>query len=382
MRDQSLPDASTSGRVVSASPSIVELVGVSKSFGEVSAVDDISLSVRKGEFLSIIGPSGCGKTTTLRMIAGFEHPTSGRILLDGKPVDGIPPYRRNVNTVFQQYALFPHMSVFDNIAFGPRRRGRKTADIEARAAAMLETVGLVGYGKRMPDQLSGGEQQRVALARALINEPAVLLLDEPLGALDLKVRKRMQIELKRIHAEVGVTFLYVTHDQEEAMAMSDRVAVMNRGRIEQIDTTTAIYERPRTRYVADFVGESNVLRGAVVGDEGDALSIAVGPLRLVAAADAERTRRGDVEVRLRPEKIRVARTAPTASENVFEGRLREAVFQGPNIRYVIALAPDVDVVVCCANQAAFAAGAMFAPGDTVHVAWERAVAMVFAADGK
>ncbi|OLD98931.1 MAG: hypothetical protein AUG80_06655 [Candidatus Rokubacteria bacterium 13_1_20CM_4_68_9] len=222
----------------------LEFRNVTKTFGDVRAVDDATFQVRRGEFLSLLGPSGCGKTTSLRMIAGFERPTSGEIFLDGRPVGATPPYRRNVNTVFQHYALFPHKTVLDNVAFGLLMKRRPPAQIAERVDRMLALVELPGVGRRFPHQLSGGQQQRVALARALINEPTVLLLDEPLGALDLKVRRRMQQELKRIHREVGVTFVYVTHDQEEALTMSDRIAVMNHGRIEQLDTPSGIYERP------------------------------------------------------------------------------------------------------------------------------------------
>src|SRR6476661_6312907 len=231
------------------------------------AVDHIDLEVRDGEFFSLLGPSGCGKTTTLRMIGGFEQPTSGRIELKGEDVSWLPAYQRNVNTVFQNYALFPHLTVFENVAFGLRRRKVSDTDIKQRVTEMLELVELPGYERRKPGQLSGGQAQRVALARALVNKPAVLLLDEPLGALDLKLRKQMQVELKRIQQEVGITFIYVTHDQEEAMTMSDRIAVMNKGKYEQLGSPEEIYECPNTRFVAGFLGISNLLPGAVEGDD-------------------------------------------------------------------------------------------------------------------
>ena len=246
----------------------VRLVDVVKQFGDAVAVDHIDLEVRDGEFFSLLGPSGCGKTTTLRMIGGFEQPTSGLIELQGQDVTWLPPYKRNVNTVFQNYALFPHLTIFENVAFGLRRKGVKDAEVKSRVTEMLELVELPGFETRKPTQISGGQAQRVALARALINKPAVLLLDEPLGALDLKLRKQMQVELKRIQQEVGITFIYVTHDQEEAMTMSDRIAVMNKGRYEQLGEPEVLYERPTTRFVAGFLGVSNLLPGAVEGDDG------------------------------------------------------------------------------------------------------------------
>jgi spermidine/putrescine transport system ATP-binding protein len=258
----------------------VELRGVTKRFDDVVAVDRIHLDVRHGEFLSLLGPSGCGKTTTLRLIAGFEQPDEGQLLIGGRDVRGLPPYKRDVNTVFQSYALFPHLSVLDNVAYGLKQRGYGGGERHERARHALELVRLPQIAVRKPKQLSGGQQQRVALARALVMEPKVLLLDEPLGALDLKVRRELQIELKRIQARVGVTFVYVTHDQEEALAMSDRVVVMSHGRIEQIGAPSEIYDRPATRFVADFIGETNFIRA-------NGRTIAVRPERLeVSAAGA------------------------------------------------------------------------------------------------
>jgi spermidine/putrescine transport system ATP-binding protein len=241
----------------------VRLERVTKAFGETVAVDDLSLDIQVGEFFSMLGPSGCGKTTTLRMIGGFEEPTRGTVYLGGRDVTELPPYRRDVNTVFQSYALFPHLDVFENVAFGLRRKKVDRPDVKKRVTDSLRLVDLPGYEKRKPTQLSGGQQQRVALARALVNEPKVLLLDEPLGALDLKLRKQMQLELKRIQTEVGITFIYVTHDQEEAMTMSNRLAVMRHGRVEQIGAPEAVYESPATEFVAGFLGASNLLDGEV-----------------------------------------------------------------------------------------------------------------------
>jgi ABC-type Fe3+/spermidine/putrescine transport system ATPase subunit len=256
----------------------VELRGVTKRFDEVVAVDAIDLAVRHGEFLSLLGPSGCGKTTTLRLIAGFDRPDEGQILIAGEDVVRLPPYRRAVNTVFQSYALFPHLTVLENVAYGLKQRGLTRGTRRARAREALELVRLAELEARKPRQLSGGQQQRVALARALVMEPKVLLLDEPLGALDLKVRKRLQIELKRIQETVGITFVYVTHDQEEALAMSDRVAVMNSGRIEQVGLPREIYDRPATSFVADFIGETNFIRldGSVVAIRPERLELARG----------------------------------------------------------------------------------------------------------
>jgi ABC-type Fe3+/spermidine/putrescine transport system ATPase subunit len=256
----------------------VEFRAVTKRFDDVVAVDGLDLGVRKGEFLSLLGPSGCGKTTTLRLVAGFERPDEGEILIDGRDVAALPPYRRDVNTVFQSYALFPHLTVLQNVAYGLKQRGLRKSSREARALELLRLVKLDQLAGRKPRQLSGGQQQRVALARALVLAPKVLLLDEPLGALDLKVRKELQIELKRIQSEIGITFVYVTHDQEEALAMSDRVAVMNQGRIEQLGPPREIYDSPATRFVADFIGETNFIRrnGAVIAVRPEQLRIARG----------------------------------------------------------------------------------------------------------
>jgi spermidine/putrescine transport system ATP-binding protein len=261
---------------VSDSESQVEvgLYGVTKRFGATVAVDNVTIEVARGEFFSLLGPSGCGKTTSLRMIAGFEEPEEGRVVLTGQDIVGVPPFKRNVNTVFQSYALFPHLTVADNVAFGLRRKKIPKRDIKDRVKRYLDLVQLPGYDERRPSQLSGGQQQRVALARALVNEPAVLLLDEPLGALDLKLRKQMQLELMRIQREVGVTFIYVTHDQEEALVMSDRIAVMSQGKVEQIGFPEDIYERPATRFVAGFIGTSNIVEAEVIGRVGKFLEVA------------------------------------------------------------------------------------------------------------
>jgi spermidine/putrescine transport system ATP-binding protein len=351
----------------------VRLVDVTKQFGpDVVAVDHVNLEVNDGEFFSLLGPSGCGKTTTLRMIGGFEEPTSGLIELQGEDVTWLPPYRRNVNTVFQNYALFPHLTLFENVAFGLRRKRVAEPEIRRRVGEMLELVELPGFERRKPNQISGGQAQRVALARALINRPAVLLLDEPLGALDLKLRKQMQVELKRIQQEVGITFIYVTHDQEEAMTMSDRIAVMNNGRYEQLGDPEELYERPRTRFVAGFLGVSNLLKGtADAGSDGYAVvRLADGapvrvPRSLVAAT-------GDVEVGVRPEKIRILEPEAEASgngANLVEGVVRDASYLGVSTQYIVDLRSGEKVTVYEQNVGRTVHGSLFQNGQQVRLTW-------------
>jgi spermidine/putrescine transport system ATP-binding protein len=311
--------------VISATPD-VRLDGVVKRFDDAVAVDGITLDVPRGSFFALLGPSGCGKTTTLRMIGGFEEPTEGRIFLGERDVVGLPPYKRDVNTVFQSYALFPHMSVADNVAFGLARKGVPKGERNGRVSEMLELVGLEGFASRKPKQLSGGQQQRVALGRALVNQPRVLLLDEPLGALDLKLRKQMQLELKRIQGEVGITFVHVTHDQEEAMTMADAIAVMNRGRIEQLGPPEELYERPATAFVAGFLGASNLLPGVVEGP--DAVRLESGEL-IRARVNA---RAGAVAAGVRPEKISIG---PRGGENRLEGTVAETAYLGVATQVVV-----------------------------------------------
>ena len=308
----------------------VRLVDVTKRFGELVAVDGVSLDIRSGEFFSLLGPSGCGKTTTLRMIGGFEHPDSGRVELGGADVAGLPPYRRDVNTVFQSYALFPHLNVFDNVAYGLRRKNVAKGEVVARVREILELVDLPGHEQRRSTQLSGGQQQRVALARALVNRPRVLLLDEPLGALDLKLRKQMQLELKRIQHEVGITFIYVTHDQDEAMTMSDRLAVMRDGRVEQVGPPAEVYERPATRFVAEFLGASNLLEGTLAAGDGPLREVALSSDEKVLVPASALDGSGDaVTLGVRPEKIRIGSSSPARPEgNSIEGRVRDATFVG------------------------------------------------------
>jgi spermidine/putrescine transport system ATP-binding protein len=316
----------------------VRLERVTKAFGDLIAVNDISLTIEGGTFFSLLGPSGCGKTTTLTMIGGFEDPTAGGIYLGGVEVTGQPPYKRDVNTVFQSYALFPHLNVFENVAFGLRRRKVAKSEIRDRVTEMLHLVDLPGYEKRKPGQLSGGQQQRVALARALVNRPKLLLLDEPLGALDLKLRKQMQLELKRIQTEVGITFLYVTHDQEEAMVMSDQLAVMSGGRIEQIGPPQEVYDRPATRFVAEFLGASNLIAGEVVSQQGDGSAVRLehgGTVTLPAEKMAGHSRL--VMIGVRPEKIAVAALGQPVPDGwaAIEGTIKVRAYIGVSHQYSV-----------------------------------------------
>jgi spermidine/putrescine transport system ATP-binding protein len=319
----------------------IELVALRKVFGEVVAVDGIDVGIHAGEFFSLLGPSGCGKTTTLRLIAGFERPSDGRILLDGVDMAATPPNRRKVNTVFQSYALFPHLDVFDNVAFGLRRQRVKRPEIRERVTAVLEAVQLGGYEQRRPAQLSGGQQQRVALARALVLNPSVLLLDEPLGALDAKLRKALQLELKSIQEQFGITFVYVTHDQEEALTMSDRIAVMSDGHVEQIATPAEMYEAPETVFVADFLGVSNLMRVTAEGADAGACRVRLGDFAL-RAAHGDLTARGETRVVIRPERVQIEPYESTG-ENRVPGMIERVVYLGSSEQLVIRLATG-DVV--------------------------------------
>jgi putative spermidine/putrescine transport system ATP-binding protein len=339
------PGAASSARAA------VRLEAVRKLYGDVVAVAGIDLEIRAGEFFSLLGPSGSGKTTTLRMIAGFERPDSGRVLLDGQDVSRTPPYERDVNTVFQDYALFPHMDVAGNVGYGLMIRKVPRTERGQRVADALRMVRLEGYDKRRPSQLSGGQRQRVALARALVNRPKVLLLDEPLGALDLKLRQEMQIELKTIQEQVGVTFIYVTHDQDEALAMSDRLAIFNRGAIQQVGTPAEVYERPATAFVAGFVGTSNILAGttteAVLGERGT--------------------------FTVRPEKIQLAEPGePTATGFVSAlGHVRDVVYLGSDTRYHVTLDAGGELAVIKQNVATSSMEALALKGKAVRLTWER-----------
>jgi len=348
---------------------------VTKRYGDVTAVDDLSLEVREGEFFSLLGPSGCGKTTTLRMIGGFEEVTAGTVHVGGADVTDLPPFKRATNTVFQNYALFPHLSVFENIAFGLRRRKTPKNEIRHQVAFMLKLVELPGYEDRRPNQLSGGQQQRVALARALVNSPRVLLLDEPLGALDLKLRKQMQVELKRIQSEIGITFVFVTHDQEEAMTMSDRIAVMRQGRIEQLGRPEELYERPATSFVAGFLGVSNLLDGEVVGRSGELVDVRLGDGTLVQAPAAATNGDTSVRIGIRPEKLRVTPSraeAPHAAEdtNALAGTVLDASYIGVSTQYIVETADGQKLTVYAQNLETSGASEGLADGQAVRLSWK------------
>jgi spermidine/putrescine transport system ATP-binding protein len=342
----------------------VRLENVVKRFDGVPAVDGISLEIPSGSFFALLGPSGCGKTTTLRMVGGFEEPDEGAIYLGDRDVVGLPPFRRDVNTVFQSYALFPHLTVFENVAFGLRRKGVEKQQVQGRVGEMLKLVGLEGAGRRRPRQLSGGQQQRVALARALVNRPQVLLLDEPLGALDLKLRKQMQLELKQIQGDVGLTFVHVTHDQEEAMTMADTIAVMNKGRIEQLGPPTELYEQPATAFVAGFLGVSNLLHGSVTSpgrvrlDTGDEVTADLG----------ERT--GRVAVGIRPEKIRIGQ--PGEGDNILAGTVKETAYVGVATQYVIETGAGTLIAYVQNDGSALS----LQPGAAATLSWSPHVAFV------
>ncbi|MCI0583283.1 MAG: ABC transporter ATP-binding protein [Chloroflexi bacterium] len=339
--------------------------------GLIVAVDHIDLEVRDGEFFSLLGPSGCGKTTTLRMIGGFEQPTSGKIELAGQDVTWLPPYKRNVNTVFQNYALFPHLSIFDNVAFGLRRKQVPEADVKQRVGDMLALVELPGFERRKPGQISGGQAQRVALARALVNKPAVLLLDEPLGALDLKLRKQMQIELKRIQQEVGITFIYVTHDQEEAMTMSDRIAVMNRGKYEQLGDPETLYERPATAYVAGFLGISNLLPATLGPSDGGYVPATLSDGAIVRVPSSVVEGKSGIRIGVRPEKIRLSNEADAIPDrmNRLAGRVVDASYLGASTSYIIESKAGERLTVFEQNVERTSHGSLHRPGEDVLLAW-------------
>ncbi len=351
----------------------VRLERVTKRFGDFTAVDDLTLAIEHGEFFSLLGPSGCGKTTTLRMIGGFEELTAGTIRIGDSDVSDLPPFRRNVNTVFQNYALFPHLNVFENVAFGLRRRKTPSGAIASIVASMLKLVDLPGYERRKPNQLSGGQQQRVALARALVNSPDVLLLDEPLGALDLKLRKQMQVELKRIQSDVRITFIFVTHDQEEAMTMSDRIAVMREGRIEQLGTPEELYERPRTAFVAGFLGVSNLLDGEVLERDGALVAIRLKDGTAVRAPADQLNGSTTVRVGVRPEKLRVLAADdaahPETSTNSLDGTVIDASYVGVSTQYLVETADGHRLTVYAQNLETSGASEVLADGERVRLTW-------------
>ncbi|MBD2525013.1 ABC transporter ATP-binding protein [Nostoc sp. FACHB-133] len=333
-------------------PLDVELRNVFKFFNQEPAVHGIDLDVRQGEFFSILGPSGCGKTTTLRLIAGFEIADAGKVLIQGQSMTNVPPYRRPVNTVFQSYALFNHLNVWDNIAFGLRLKKIHKSEIEIRVQDALKLVKMESLRSRFPSQLSGGQQQRVALARALVNRPTVVLLDEPLGALDLKLRKEMQVELSNLHKDLGVTFVMVTHDQEEALSLSDRIAVMNQGKIEQVGTPSQIYERPQTSFVADFIGDTNLFSGEIVAVDSSSIKISTKTGLSIIISRSEDTPSQlsqAVVVSVRPEKIQLSLYPPNLPANCFEGRLINVMYLGTHVNYVVELTNGISINVLQPN---------------------------------
>ncbi len=377
-----------SGAVASSRPAddtaAIELVGIAKHFqtrgGTVAAVEGVDLRMGEGEFFSLLGPSGCGKTTTLRMIGGFEEPTEGQILLYGEDVVGIPPNRRDVNMVFQSYALFPHMSVFENVAFGLRRKSVPHDEIRTRVGEMLELVELGHAADRRPKALSGGQQQRIALARALVNRPRALLLDEPLAALDAKLRQSMQLELKRIQRDVGITFVFVTHDQNEALTMSDRLVVMNQGRVEQAGAPREVYEHPRTRFVAGFIGTSNILSGTVRSLDHDTALLEVPGaehLAVPGAAGAGARAHESLDVTVRPEKITIGHQQPAEGRCTFRGRVGEVVYVGTSTQYVVHGPDDTAITVFVQN--ADSSSDLAAQGDDVWLSWRPEHSLALAA---
>ena len=355
----------------------LRLANVTKRFATFTAVDDLSLTIGQGSFFALLGASGCGKTTTLRMVAGLEEPTAGQVLLGGQDISRLRPYRRPVNTVFQSYALFPHLDIFENVAFGLRRRGVR--DVGGQVAAMLSLVQLDGFARRRPAQLSGGQQQRVALARALINRPQVLLLDEPLGALDLKLRRQMQIELKRIQTEVGITFVHVTHDQEEAMTMADTVAVMNAGRIEQSGPPAEIYEFPATAFVASFLGQSNLLAGDATARSGDDLLVEAYGSRFAVPAGRARSAQGPVYLGVRPEKLHLAADADQVpgGHQWVDGVVTDSSYVGVSTQYLVRTRWGTELSVFVPNSGTTG---QVPVGETVVAYWDPAHAFLLGRD--
>lgn len=355
--------------VMPDSDSIVSLIDVEKSFGKNKVVKNMNIEIKEGEFLTLLGPSGCGKTTTLRMIAGFEEASCGTIKVQGVSVEDKEPFERDVNTVFQNYALFPHMTVFDNIAYGLKIRKRPKDEITKRVNEMLELVQLKGYENRKPDALSGGQKQRVAIARALINNPKVLLLDEPLGALDLKLRKQMQVELKRLQKKLGITFVYVTHDQEEALTMSDRIAVMNEGVIEQLATPREIYNRPLTKFVAGFIGESNIFDGEVTGLEDGILSVKTSAGTLKVKGEGFHVGES-LYVSIRPEYVKVS--TDTVDGFNLMGTIKDFTYMGTVVKTSVDMKDNTEI-----KYSRFEKDEDFQEGDSINIYWnpERAVAI-------
>ena len=356
----------------------ITLTSITKQFGNTVAVDDISLQVEGGEFFSLLGPSGCGKTTTLRIIGGFVHPTVGEVRINGELMAETPPYRRPVNTVFQNYALFPHKTVAQNIAFGLQMQKASKSAIAGAVERSLNLIQLPGYGNRKPSELSGGEKQRVALARALINEPTILLLDEPLSALDLKLRKQMQLELKTLQRKVGITFVYVTHDQGEALALSDRIAVMNAGKVLQIGTPSEIYDSPQSPFVADFIGTSNFLEGTLVS-ENEVMLITESPSKIVCTPTSDIPLNTPVTVAVRPERINLTAAATSDTMNLLRGMIQDESYLGTTLQYTVQTDYPTPLIAHQQNTGATDTH-RFQRGDTVYLQWTPENAIVLKAD--
>ncbi|MEI8222438.1 MAG: ABC transporter ATP-binding protein [Actinomycetes bacterium] len=364
-----MPDASTSAK------GDLKLLNLTKSFGDFKAVDDLTLTIPEGSFFALLGPSGCGKTTTLRMIAGLEDPTSGKISIGTTDITDKRPYQRPVNTVFQNYALFPHLTIFENIAFGLRRRGVK--DVKAQVEKVLNLVELPHLADRKPTQLSGGQQQRIAVARAIVNRPALLLLDEPLGALDLKLRRQMQIELKWIQTEVGLTFVHVTHDQEEAMTMADTIAVMNEGRIEQMGTPAELYDNPKTAFVANFLGQSNLIQGTIIDADGDFHVVDLYGQKVKVLKARSHSKNNSVLYAIRPEKLRIDNDGHTRPGNTFKGgHIVDVSYIGVSTQYQVEMPWGEEIMVFEQNDDGVPP---LDKGDEVTLTWEPAFS--FALDG-
>ena len=355
-----MSDASTSAK------GDLKLSQITKTYGDFTAVDNLSLTIPEGSFFALLGPSGCGKTTTLRMIAGLEEPTSGKIEVGSTDITDMKPYRRPVNTVFQNYALFPHLTIFENVAFGLRRRGIK--DVKEQVDKVLQLVELPHLAQRKPTQLSGGQQQRIAVARAIVNRPALLLLDEPLGALDLKLRRQMQIELKWIQTEIGLTFVHVTHDQEEAMTMADTIAVMNEGRIEQLGTPADLYDNPKTAFVANFLGQSNLIAGSVVGNDGDFNVVDIHGQKVRINKKRSVQRDSSILFGIRPEKLRIQSNSHTSTGDSFDGgRIVDVSYIGVSTQYQIEMPWGQELIVFEQNDDGLPP---LAKGDSVKISWE------------
>jgi spermidine/putrescine transport system ATP-binding protein len=352
---------------------MINLKNIVKQYGPNTVVNDLSLGIQKGEFITLLGPSGCGKTTTLRMIAGFEHPTSGQILLDGQPIMEVPPYERNVNTVFQNYALFPHLNAFDNVAFGLRVKKVRKAEVAERVVQALKMVQLESFAKRKPDELSGGQRQRIAIARALVNNPKVLLLDEPLGALDQKLRKQMQVELKHLQKQLGITFIFVTHDQEEALTMSDRIAVINQGVLEQVGTPGDIYEHPDTPFVAEFIGETNLIPGVVMERFGSTVTLDCQGFQARGSAKKEVSHQENILLAVRPERSRLSHMPVEDDQWVqIPARFMERIYVGSTTKTVVTLPDGTLFVTVETADRLLPAGA----GDELYVSWKPEHAVV------